>query len=130
MSRNGADPDRITVARLDGCATRHARSRALDEATAVAQLIEIATERRRGRAPRLRVDLLNQAAGALVGSYRYSQRASWSGQEAARLLIAAGADPATVEEIAAATLEHLAAVNGRPSVGNPFPSPSGGPGQS
>lgn len=130
MSRHGANADRITVAQLDGTATRHAREPERDEQLAVDELVAIATEHRRGVGPRLRVDLLNQAAGTLLGGYRFDDRAYWSAEAAARLLVAAGANRDAVEQIAAATTRHLGLVNGRPSIGNPFPGPAGAPGHS
>jgi hypothetical protein len=92
-------PDRITVARLHGAASRYAGwTRPEGEARehAVTVLREIATEESPHRAPRLRTDLLAEAAGVLIGA------ASPTHPEhhliAAELLIGAGADEDLVEK--------------------------------
>lgn len=115
MSRYGPDSDRITIARLNGTATRHAREDG-DRAAAVAELIEIATEKRPGHAARLRTDLLNDAAGALIGGYWFSALSYWSAPAAAELLVEAGADREQVKVLAAETLAHLQRSNG-PGIG-------------
>ena len=118
MSRRGPQPDRITVARLTGTATRLARDRYVDEQSSVAELVSIATEYRRGVGPRVRVDLLSEAAGSLLGGHRHDATSYWSGAAAARLLLAAGADPDLVEQHAAETVARLRTAS-RPGIGNP-----------
>ncbi|GAB7004430.1 hypothetical protein JCM18899A_19030 [Nocardioides sp. AN3] len=105
-------------------ATRHAHDslnsrRPFDEAAAVAELVEIATQHRRGVGPRLRVDLLSHAAGILLGAARHQPTIAWSHPEAARLLLAAGADPDLAEQCAQETLARLALSSGLGGVGNP-----------
>lgn len=115
MSRYGPDADRITVSRLNGAATRHATTPG-DRVAAVAELIEIATEKRPAQPPRLRTDLLNQAAGTLIGGYWYSALSYWSARDAADLLVEAGADREQVKVLAAETLAHLQRSKG-PGIG-------------
>lgn len=115
MSRYGPDADGVTVARLSGTATRHAREPG-DRAAAVAELIEIATEKRPAQPPRLRTDLMNQAAGAMIGGYWHSALAYWSAPAAAELLIEAGADREQVRVIAVETLAYLQGTSG-PGIG-------------
>lgn len=124
--------DGITSAQLTGTAQRHARAhRELTEdeiAAAVAELLEIATEPyqpprrgRPGRRRRLRVDLLEHAAGGLLGSWLHSDVKAWDGQAAALLLIRAGADPEIVNAYAEHVREYRDREWGRPGIGNPQP---------
>jgi hypothetical protein len=126
--------DGITAAQLTGTAQRHARAhRELTEdqiAAAVAELHEIATEPyqpprrgRPGRRRRLRVDLLEHAAGGLLGGWQYSDLKHWDGRAAAELLVHAGADPEIVETYAEHVREWLARDRG-PGIGNPQPRTS------
>ena len=118
MSRHGPSTDRVTEARLCGTAARYAQDAAMDETAAVRELTEIATERRRGESPRLRVDLLSNAAGALLGSHRHSPTTYWSAHTAGQLLLAAGANVAATERAAEATQRRLAG-SSRGGIGNP-----------
>lgn len=124
--------DGITAAQLTGTAQRHARARrelTEDEiAAAVAELLEIATEPyqpprrgRPGRRRRLRIDLLEHAAGGLLGSWLHSDIKAWDGQAAAQLLIRAGADPEIVNAYAEHVREYRDREWGRPGIGNPQP---------
>lgn len=119
MSRHGPESDRITLARLSGTATKHARAAELDEHAAIDELVAIATEQTRGVGPRLRADLLSEAAGALVGSHRYNPTTYWSAPRAARLLMAAGADEDQAKRHAADTAQRLAHIAGRGGIGQP-----------
>jgi hypothetical protein len=119
MSRHGPDSERITLARLDGTATRHARDPEVDTSAAVEELQQIATEHQRGYGPRLRVDLLSKAAGSLIGSYRHNASAGWSAPRAARLLLLAGADEELAKRHADETAAALARSAGRGGIGNP-----------
>ena len=122
--------DGLAAAQLTGTAQRHARAhRELTDdqiAAAVAELHEIATEPyqpprrgRPGRRRRLRVDLLEHAAGGLLGGWLHSDIRAWDGQAAAQLLIRAGADPETVQAYA----EHVREWS-RSGIGNPQPRTS------
>lgn len=124
--------DGITAAQLTGTAQRHARAhRELTDdqvAAAIAELLEIATEPyqpprrgRPGRRHRLRVDLLEHAAGGLLGGWLHSDVKAWDGQAAAQLLIRAGADPETVQEYAEHVRERRDRESGLPGIGNPQP---------
>ncbi len=124
--------DGITAAQLTGTAQRHARAhRELTDdqvAAAVVELLEIATEPyqpprrgRPGRRRRLRVDLLEHAAGGLLGSWLHSNVRAWDGQAAALLLIGAGADPETVQAYAEDVREYLDRERGLSGIGNPQP---------
>ncbi|WGL50628.1 hypothetical protein P5P86_11700 [Nocardioides sp. BP30] len=106
MSAHGADRDRITIARLDGTARRHVFERSQQE-VAVAELVEIATERVQGRPPRLRVDLLTIVAGSMLGAHRHAPDVRWVEPLAIPLLIVAGADPGGMEPHADETLKAL-----------------------
>lgn len=101
MSRHPPDSDRITIARLHGRACHHvANNTAHDDA--VADLIDVATERRRGRQPALRVDLLSQVAGQHLGAHQTDPVLAWLGERAWRLLVAAGGTDEHLTELAAA----------------------------
>ena len=126
--------DGITAARLTGTAQRHARTRReLTEdavAAAVAELLEIAVEPyqpprrgRPGRRRRLRIDLLEYAAGGLLGGWLHSDVSCWDGQAAAQLLIRAGADPETVQAYAEHVRERRDRERSMPGIGNPQPRP-------
>jgi hypothetical protein len=115
VSRYGPNPDGITIARLSGTATRHAREPG-DRAAAIAELIEIATEKRPGQPPRLRTDLMTHAAGSMIGGYWHSALSYWSSPAAAELLIEAGADREQVKVLAAETLAYLRGSSG-PGIG-------------
>lgn len=117
MSRHGPDSERIAVARLCGTATHHARDSERDERAAVDELIRIATEHVCGVGPRLRRDLLTEAAGSELGGYRYSATAYWWGEVSSRLLVAAGADPDLVQDQATVTAEKLR-TSTAPGIGN------------
>jgi sirohydrochlorin ferrochelatase len=92
--RSAAEEDRILVARLYGAAGRHA-SLGVPEETAVAELRGITT----------RPDLLGSAAGMFSASQ--DSWPEWNSQ-AARLLLAAGADPEVLAATAAEVAERLA----------------------
>ncbi|MEI5672632.1 MULTISPECIES: hypothetical protein [unclassified Nocardioides] len=77
----------------------------------MAELVEIATERTKGRAPVLRVDLLSETAGAMLGAWQADPVKVWAGEAAARLLIAAGG---TDEEIGRAAAAEVIRRLGRP----------------
>lgn len=124
--------DGITSAQLSGAAQRHAsahRELAEDEAAAaIAELLEIATEPyqpprrgRPGRRRRLRVDLLEIAAGGLLGGWLYNDASRWDGQAAALLLIRAGADQEIVQAYAESVRERLDLERSQPGIGNPQP---------
>lgn len=104
------------AARLDGTAQRHVHEGS-DRAVAVAELVEIATERRKGQSPRLRVDLLTEVAGTLLGAHRHSPVVAWVAPAAIELLVAAGAEREGMERWAVETVERLR-VAGRPGIGN------------
>lgn len=91
-----ARPDDITIARLDGTARRLLELKA-DRATAITELQAVST----------RPDLLARAGGAALGSWRISRIPGQTGAHVAELLLAAGADPATLEDTAAATEKRL-----------------------
>ena len=116
MSRHGPDPDGIIVARLDGTARRHLQDQT-DRQTAVAELIEIATEHRRGVGPRLRADLLTEAAGRMLGQHRHNELAGWAAPGASELLFAAGANRAAADLIADETAARLS-ISTRPGIGH------------
>ena len=128
MSRHGPDNDRVTTARLCGTATRHARTpdSERDEAVAIDERVSIATERRPGRAPLLRVDLLSQAAGILIGGHRHNPSAGWSAPAAARLLLRAGADRDQAAAVATQTASHLASSTGG-GIGSPSQTSTASP---
>lgn len=124
--------DGIIAAGLTGIAQRHARAhRELTEdevAAAVAELRERATEPyqpprrgRPGRRRRLRVDLLEHAAGGLLGGWLHSDVACWDGRAAALLLVRAGADPELVKAYAENVRERRDRESGLPGIGNPQP---------
>lgn len=106
VSRYGPDRDRITVARLEGAARRHVYE-GTPRDVAVAELVEIATERRKGHPAQLRTDLLDQAAGVHLGGWQVDPRKHWVGEAAVQLLVAAGADLAAAEREAAAVRDRL-----------------------
>ncbi|SDC21565.1 hypothetical protein [Nocardioides lianchengensis] len=101
MPRHHLNQDRITVARLDGTATRHVHAKSPVD-VAVAELVEIATDRVKGRAPVLRVDLLSETAGAMLGAWQADPVKAWAGEAASRLLVAAGGTDEEVGRAAAA----------------------------
>ena len=122
--------DGITSARLTGTAQRHARVHGgltADEiAAAIAELQEIATDAampprrgRPGRRRRLRVDLLENAAGGLLGGWLHSDLSSWDGRAAALLLVRAGADPEIVKAYAEHVRGYLDRESGQSGIGNP-----------
>ncbi|MEI5672992.1 hypothetical protein WBO87_23965 [Nocardioides sp. CCNWLW212] len=76
------------MARLHGTATRHVHAKSSAD-VAVAELVEIATERVKGRAPVLRVDLLSETAAAMLGAWQADPVKAWVGEKASRLLVAA-----------------------------------------
>jgi hypothetical protein len=126
--------DSISAARLTGTAQRHARAHrepTEDEiAAAIAELLEIATEPyqpprrgRPGRRRRLRVDLLEHAAGGLLGGWLHDDVKAWDGHAAAQLLIRAGADPEIVQAYAEEARQRRAREWGLPGIGNPQPKP-------
>jgi hypothetical protein len=69
----------------------------------VADLVAIAT----GRGGAVRIDLLEQAAGSLLGGWQHSAVSYRSGRDAALLLVEAGADPERVKAIAEQTRSTL-----------------------
>lgn len=97
-----AERDRLTLARLDGTALRHAREQSPEDA-AVAELQEIATDHPKQGKPALRVDLLSRAAGHI--SARFDDDPSpvviATGHRAAQLLVAAGGTDAEIGRAAA-----------------------------
>ena len=105
------------IARLDGTARRHVHEQG-DPVVAVAELVEIATERRKGQPARLRVDLLTHVAGTMLGAHRHDPAAGWAAPAAIELLVAAGADREGLERWAVAAEERLR-VSRRPGIGNP-----------
>lgn len=111
-----ASEDAITVARLNGAATRHVNDRTPHD-VAVDELRAIATQHRRGVGPKLRVDLLSEAAGGHLGSHR-SNPTHWVGPAAAQLLLDAGADPEDAERWADVVVDRLRTAT-RPGIGNP-----------
>lgn len=107
-----SEHDRVTVARLCGTATRHTHDQT-EPGSAVAELVAIATE-----GGRVRVDLLEAAAGSLLGGWEHSGVNYWSGRDAALLLVRAGASWDRVKELAAVTRTSLANST-RSGIGNP-----------
>lgn len=101
MPRPNPSRDRITAARLNGTATRHVHAKSPID-VAVAELVEIATERAKGRAPLLRVDLLSETAGSMLGAWQADPVKAWVGEAASRLLVAAGGRDEGIGRAAAA----------------------------
>ena len=99
------------MARLAGTARRHVCENS-PQGVAVRELVQIATER-----GRLRADLLEAAAAAELGGWQHSSTSYWAGEQTALLLVAAGADRARVEQLAATTRAHLANASG-PGIGH------------
>lgn len=97
-----AERDRLTLARLDGTALRHARERSPED-VAAAELREIATDRPKQGRPVLRVDLLSRAAGHVSARFDDNPSAAViaTGHRAAQLLVAAGGTDAEIGRAAA-----------------------------
>lgn len=102
MSWHPPDPDRITLARLDGTAGRHVVDQT-PEPDAAAELREIATQipEKHGK-PVVRVDLLSRAAGTMLGRWQADPVVGWIGERGAQLLIAAGGTDQEIGRAAAA----------------------------
>lgn len=108
MPRHRTPDDGITTASLDGVARRLLRERA-DRDTAIAELHEITTDQR----------LLGLAAGTALGAWRHDPVIGRDGDRVARMLDAAGADPAVRDLRAAEVQQRLDAESGRSGIGNP-----------
>lgn len=106
-----ARPEDLITAQLDGAA-RNLLHRAADRDTCIAELHAITTD----------PTLLGHAAGRALGSWRRWQEGSNSGHDGdrvARMLTAAGADPAVLDQVAAETKARLDVDARRPGIGMP-----------
>ncbi|WP_243061108.1 hypothetical protein [Nocardioides sp. SR21] len=109
-SSRSAPPDTgIILARLDGAARRLLREKT-DPDTCVREIHAITTD----------PQLLGQAAGRALGGWQAN--GSHDSDRVARMLTAAGADPAVRDQHAAETKARLKAEHRRPGIGNPRPS--------
>src|SRR6516162_6053900 len=107
---NSPDPDRLRYAQIAGAAARHAqgwRLTADEEAVAVAELAEAAA----GRA-----DLLAERAGTALG-FGEGRPDAARYRQIAELCIAAGADPALIEQWIKVGRERAAAAAAIPYTG-------------
>jgi HEAT repeat protein len=107
-----SDAERLLAARITGTAARYARGRPLseaEEAEALASLIELAAGR---------TDLLAQVAGLAIG---FSEGAPDEPrqQQAARLLIKAGADQGLIPAWVEVGRRRAEAAKGIPYAGDP-----------
>lgn len=111
MSRPAAKDPGITCAQLDGAARRLLREKA-DADTCVRDLHAVTTD----------PHLLGYAAGAALGAWRRWEAGSNGGHDGdrvARMLTAAGADPAVRDQVAAETKARLDVDERRPGIGMP-----------
>lgn len=101
MSWHPPDPDRITLARLDGTAGRHVIAKTPTN-EAAAELRNIATEHPGTSKARVRVDLLSYAAGTMLGRHQADPVTGWIGERGSQLLVAAGGTDEEIGRAAAA----------------------------